>query len=133
MHNRKNFALYMVYDILILEATMRITQVSSVPEVLTETGERLRRIRINMMMTQADVASLTGISLRTVKNVESGKDVAFSTIIKVMRALRILQNLDSAVPEQTINPNDYIKLRKQRERVRKPIKEPNVWKWGDEK
>lgn len=119
--------------ILIPGATMRISQISSVPEVLTETGERLKQIRIGMMMTQSDVAAATGISVRTIKNMESGRDVAFSTIINVMRALRIIQNLDSAVPEQTIDPNDYIKLRKQRERVRKPMKEPKAWKWGDEK
>lgn len=112
---------------------MRISQISSVPEVLTETGERLKQIRIGMMMTQSDVAAATGISVRTIKNMESGRDVAFSTIINVMRALRIIQNLDCAVPEQTIDPNDYIKLRKQRERVRKPMKEPKAWKWGDEK
>ena len=112
---------------------MRISQISLVPEVLMETGERQKQIRIGMRMTQSDVAAATGISVRTIKNMESGRDVAFSTIIKVMRALRIIQNLDSAVPEQTIDPNDYIKLRKQRERVRKPTKEPNVWKWGDEK
>ncbi len=112
---------------------MRINPASSDPEVLLETGERLKRLRIALMMTQAELADATGVSLRTIKNVEAGRDVAFSTIVRIMRVLKVLQNLDSAIPEQSISPNTIISMGKQRERVRKATKDTDTWRWGDEK
>ena len=112
---------------------MRINSASSDSEVLLETGERLKKLRIAMMMTQADLAAATGISLRTIKNVESGKDTAFSTFVRIMRVLKVLGNLDSIIPEPTVSPNAIIKMGKQRERVRRTDKKTTSWKWGDEK
>ena len=115
------------------EAVMRIITETSDVEVLHEIGDRLKKIRIDSLKTQEEIAVLTGVSLRTINNMEAGKDVSFSTIVKVMRALRILQNLDTAIPEPGIRPSDVIKLGKHRERVRKTVKPSNTWKWGDEK
>ena len=112
---------------------MRINSASSDTEVLLEMGDRLKRLRIESMTTQTELAVATGISLRTIKNMEAGRDVSFSTIIRVMRVLKVLQNLDSAFPEQNVSPNEIIRLGKQRLRVRRTVKEPSVWKWGDEK
>lgn len=112
---------------------MRIITESSDNEVLNEIGERLKKTRIDLLKTQEDIALQTGVSLRTIRNMEAGKDVSFSTIIKVMRALRIIQSLDVAIPEPGIRPSEIIKLGKQRERVRKTIKSSKDWKWGDEK
>lgn len=115
------------------EAQMRINPASSDTEVLLETGERLKRLRISSMMTQADLAAATGVSLRTIKNMEAGRDVAFSTMVRVMRILKVLQNLDDAIPEPTVSPNEIIRLGKQRQRVRRIVRKPAAWKWGDEK
>lgn len=112
---------------------MRIILESSDIEVLRETGERLKKLRIASMKTQLDIAVSTGVSLRTIKNLEAGKDVAFSTVIKVMRTLNVLQNLDSAIPEPGISPNEVIRMGKQRERVRKAAGRTATWKWGDER
>lgn len=111
---------------------MRIYSESADIEVLEEIGKRMKGIRVSLMKTQEDIAALTGVSLRTVKNLEAGKDVAFSTMIRVMRALRILQNLDDAVPEPRISPIEISDRGKPRQRVRKSGRQ-NTWKWGDEK
>ncbi|MBQ7281780.1 MAG: helix-turn-helix transcriptional regulator [Spirochaetales bacterium] len=111
---------------------MRINPASSDTEVLLETGERLKRLRIASLMTQTDLAEATGVSLKTIKNMEAGKEVSFSTVIRVLRALKMLQNLDNAIPEPSISPNEVIRLGKQRQRVRKTVREPAAWKWGDE-
>jgi len=112
---------------------MHIITESSDNEILHEIGERLRKTRIDSLKTQEEIALQTGLSLRTIKNLEAGKDVSFSTLIKVMRALRMIQNIDSAIPEPGIRPSEIIKFGKQRERVRKTLKSSEGWKWGDEK
>ena len=112
---------------------MRIISETSDVEVMHEIGERLKKTRIDSLKTQKDIALLTGVSLRTICNMEAGKDVSFSTIVKIMRALRILQNLDTAFPKPGIRPSEVIKLGKERERVRKSKKPLGTWKWGDEK
>lgn len=111
---------------------MRIIDASSDKEVLREMGERLKRLRIASLKTQAELATATGVALRTIKNLESGKDVAFSTLVKVMRALQVLQNLDDAIPPQEISPNEIMQMGKQRERVRRGGGRTTAWKWGDE-
>lgn len=119
-------------DILSMETGMRIIDASSDKEVLREMGERLKRLRIASLKTQAELATATGVALRTIKNLESGKDVAFSTLVKVMRALQVLQNLDDAIPPQEISPNEIMQMGKQRERVRRGGGRTTAWKWGDE-
>lgn len=111
---------------------MRINPASTDSEVLLETGKRLKKIRIEADMTQKDVVEATGMSLRTLRNIESGKDAAFSSIIRVMRALRVLDSLDNAVPEPGMNPGEIFRLGKERERVRRRRDSHGTWKWGDE-
>ena len=119
--------------IVMSEAEMRILLDSSDPEVLKEAGARLKALRIASWMTQQDLSDYTGIALRTIRNLENGKDVSFLTVIKVMRALNILQNLDTTFPEETIRPSQIRQLGKPRQRVRKESEPERTWKWGDEK
>jgi transcriptional regulator with XRE-family HTH domain len=41
--------------------------------VTAELGERIRSARVALKMTQADVARITGISLRTIQAYEQGR------------------------------------------------------------
>lgn len=115
---------------------MKISFYSSTNEVLSEIGNRIKAARIAMPATQKELAELTNLSLRTISNLETGKDVSFSTVIDVLRALGQLQSLDIMIPEQGPRPSDIAALGKRRERVRKS-KVPDTpaqsgWKWGDE-
>ena len=112
---------------------MKITFYSSTDEVLTEIGHRIKAARIAMPVTQEEMAGLTSLSKRTISNLENGKDVSFSTIIEVLRALGQLQSLELMVPEQGLRPSQIVELGKPRERARKKTKPtPTGWKWGDE-
>ena len=78
-----------------------------------------------MPATQKELAEMTNLSLRTISNLESGKDVSFSTVIEVLRALGQLQSLELEIAA----------LGKPRERARKKANTaaPQTgWKWGDE-
>ena len=115
---------------------MQITFYSSTDEVLAELGSRIKAARIAMPATQKEMAELTNLSQRTISNLETGKDVSFSTIIDVLRALGQLQSLELMIPEQGIRPSQIAALGKPRERAsgkRKTTPEPQSgWKWGDE-
>ncbi len=114
---------------------MKITFSSSNAEVMKETGRRIKSERIAKSMTQGEMAEATGLSLRTISNLEGGKDVSFSTLIEVLRALGRVQGLDVLLPEQTIRPSQIAELGKARERAsrrRNKSPEETGWKWGDE-
>ena len=83
---------------------MKITFYSSTPEVLAEIGSRIKAARIAMPATQKEMAEMANLSLRTISNLESGKDVSFSTVIEVLRALGQLQSLELMIPEQGPRP-----------------------------
>ena len=94
---------------------MKITFYSSTNEVLSELGSRIKAARIAMSATQKEMAELTNLSLRTISNLENGKDVSFSTVIDVLRALGQLQSLELMVPEQGLRPSEIVAMRKPRE------------------
>ena len=111
---------------------MKLTFFSSTNEVTTEVGRRLKAVRVDASMTQQQLADMTNLSLKTISNLETGKDVSFSTVIEVLRALGLLQSLELAIPEQTIRPSQLLKLGKPRERVRATPQPHGNWRWGDE-
>ena len=119
------------------EENVRITFFSSTEEVLSELGRRMKAARINASVTQKQMAENTGLSLKTISNLENGKDVSFSTVIDVLRATGYLQSLDVVLPENTVRPSQIVQKGKQRERVRNRknavAEDTAVWKWGDEK
>ncbi|MDO5580887.1 MAG: helix-turn-helix transcriptional regulator [Planctomycetia bacterium] len=105
--------------------------------VLEELGLRLAQYRISANITQAALSERSGLSLRTVKNIESGKDFQVSSLIQFLRELGLASRMDLLVPDLIRSPVEQIKeKRKTRKRVSSPRKKksPNtVWKWGDEK
>ena len=116
---------------------MKITYYASTSEALAEVGCRIRAARIAMPATQKELAEMTNLSLRTISNIETGKDVNFSSIIDVLRALGFLQNLEVMIPEQGPRPSQIAELGKPRERAGRKrtagtLRETE-WKWGDEK
>lgn len=114
---------------------MKIEGVLNDESVLVELGERLARRRLELRLTQAELAEQSGISKRTVERVEAGATTQLSTLIRMLRVLELLDRLDALVPDVGPRPMDLIKLRG-KERQRAPRKKPRAkdegWKWGDE-
>ena len=115
---------------------MKITFYSSTNEVLTEIGSRIKAARIALPATQKEMAEMANLSQRTISNLESGKDVSFSTVINILRVLGQLQSLELMIPEQGPRPSEIAALGKPRERVRRKSnvirQQESGWKWGDE-
>ena len=115
---------------------MKIDYYSSTEEILLEIGRRTKAARIAMSETQQDLAERANLSVKTISNLETGKDVSFSTIIEVLRMLGQLPALDLLIPDQSLRPSRIAAFEKPRERARRKtdvLRETGaVWKWGDE-
>jgi transcriptional regulator with XRE-family HTH domain len=83
-------------------------------QILAELGERLKATRIKKGFSQADVAERAGISVFTVSQMERGKNSSLSSLIAVMRVLKLLENFDSLVPEQVVSPVELLTKSKRR-------------------
>jgi putative transcriptional regulator len=85
--------------------------------LLVELGERLQRTRLNRNLTQPEIAGRAGISRRALQNLEAGKATTMGTFIRALRALGVLEQLDTLLPAPGPSPVQLAKL-KGRERRR---------------
>src|SRR3954454_10136504 len=105
--------------------------------ILQELGARLERRRIDSHLTQAQLAEEAGISKRTLERIEAGHRTDFALLLRVLRALKLVDGLESLVPDLPQSP--IALLRRQgrgRKRVRGARKKTGQgasrepWKWG---
>ena len=116
---------------------MKLTGFESNGEILSELGQRIRDTRIAVPLTREQLAKKSGVSERTLANIEAGQGATLDKLISVLRELGLAANLDALIPEQGIRPSDYATLGKKRQRAStkraSASKSPRTWKWGDEK
>jgi transcriptional regulator with XRE-family HTH domain len=74
-----------------------------------ELGERLKRARLNLDLTQEEVALSAGVSRYTVKTLEHG-DGKILDLMAVLIALKITDQLDNLLAPQVISPIQLFKL-----------------------
>jgi len=104
--------------------------------ILTEIGRRLARRRVDQALTQATLAEQAGVSKRTVERLEAGASTQLSSLIRILRALGLQEELLRLVPEMGPSPMDLLKLKgKERQRAssrRRTQQAEGEWSWGDE-
>jgi len=102
--------------------------------MIKEIGQRIQTRRIALSMTQHQLALESGVSLRTIINVENGKNVSLNHLISLLRPLHLVENLDLLVPESKSSPIDILTLGHPRQRSSgKTRVNKSGWTWGDEK
>ncbi|MEC3965134.1 helix-turn-helix transcriptional regulator [Flagellimonas halotolerans] len=95
-----------------------ITSKSSNESILKELTKRVRQRRLNLNMTQEQLANTTGLHNQTIKNFESGNNTSLLTLIQILRAFGDLAALDKFLPDPGISPIQLLKLKgKERERA----------------
>ena len=102
--------------------------------ILVELGNRIAQNRLNSNITQKTLAKQAGVSHRTITRIESGASVQFTNIIRVLRALDLVENLDTCIPETPDSPLQKLKLKKSRQRASKlgtKTKPTTPWTWDE--
>ena len=104
--------------------------------ILHELGERLASTRIQLNLTQADLAEKAGVAKRTIERLESGQAATqLSGFLRVCRALGLLERLEVFIPEPAPSPIAQLKQKsRQRQRAsgRKAVpRETRKWSWGE--
>ncbi|MBQ9652393.1 MAG: helix-turn-helix transcriptional regulator, partial [Prevotella sp.] len=80
--------------------------------IMRQIGSKLKELRIEKNMKQAELADASGVSVFTISSVENGKTTSLLTIVQLLRALEHLDYLNSFFQEETISPIAYAKLLK---------------------
>ncbi len=80
--------------------------------IVIEIGKRMKAARTKKNFTQAEVAERAGLSAFTVSQIETGKNTSLGSLIAVMRVLKLLENIETLMPEQVISPVSLLKNRK---------------------
>lgn len=117
---------------------MKITRQQSDSSVLQEVGSRIALHRLNRNLTQAQLAREAGVSLSTVNRMEAGNSVQIANLVRVLRVLGMLENVNLLVPQPAISPVQQLKLAGKTRKRARPAKAANVnkkpggkqsWSW----
>jgi putative transcriptional regulator len=85
--------------------------------VLKEIGQRISRQRLNRNITQMELAYKAGVTRIVVQRLENGLGCNLESLIRILRPLDCIDQLNSFLPEPGISPLQLAKL-KGHERVR---------------
>jgi transcriptional regulator with XRE-family HTH domain len=117
---------------------MMLDQFQDDTSLLAEIGRRLARRRLDLGLTQAQLAREAGLAKRTVERIEAGASAQSASLLRVLRALELLAALDQVLPARGLRPMDLLRRRgKERRRARtKPAPKTSPgrpsWTWDDE-
>ena len=102
--------------------------------ILSELGLRISRHRLNRNMTQSALAIEAGVSKPTIQRIERGASVQLSKLIRILRALDLIKNMESFIPELAVSPLQQLEMKgKIRQRASSSQEDDKGvdWSWGD--
>lgn len=114
---------------------MKISNQLSDDAILAELGERITHRRVEFNLTQAQLAHESGVSKRTVERLENGASVQLTSLIRVLRALALLDGLEMLLPAAKPGPMELLRHGKLRQRVKPSSvqEKKGEWTWADDK
>jgi transcriptional regulator with XRE-family HTH domain len=83
---------------------MRLQDLTTDDAILRELGQRLERQRVERNLSQEQMADEAGVGRATLQRLERGESVQMTSMVKVLRTLRLLDGLDAAIPERVVLP-----------------------------
>lgn len=115
---------------------MKISNLLTDEAILAELGERIVSRRLDLQLTQAAVAEQAGIAKRTLERIEAGHSAQLSSVIRILRVLDALPDLDRMMPQAGPRPMELLKHKgkaRQRAPGRRTAGQPEKpWSWDDE-
>ena len=103
--------------------------------ILAEMGARMAQRRLELQLTQADLAEQAGIAKRTIERIEAGGSAQMASVVRILRVLDLLPGLDRMLPAAGPRPMDLLKQkgkprqRASRQRHSKPTSK--TWSWNE--
>ena len=85
--------------------------------ILEELGARIQRRRLVLSISQLELSRRAGVARKVIQNIESGHSCKVKGLMRLMRALGIINELDLLLPESVPSPLALAKM-KGRERQR---------------
>lgn len=85
-------------------------------------GQRIKQLRLDYNITQKELATKTGMSRVSISKIERGMGANLSSLIQIMRGLRVLENIEYLIPEQEISPIEMIRLKNKSKKKRASTK-----------
>ncbi|MGB8635787.1 MAG: helix-turn-helix transcriptional regulator [Rhodanobacteraceae bacterium] len=83
-----------------MSATTRKTAM----ELQADLGSRLRELRKGMGLSQAELARDSGISERSIRNLEKGEGSSIHTLVLVLKALGADGDIEAIAPAPSVSP-----------------------------
>src|ERR1022692_1542368 len=119
---------------------MRIERQLTDEAVLSELGERLAGLRLSRDLTQRQLGGEGGVARPLIQGIKAGEPVTTASLIRVLRALDMLDVLDRLIPQSAPSPVQELRLRgRQRRRASgahgsadERAGKGGPWRWGDE-
>ena len=93
--------------------------------ILEDIGGRLKRRRLDRNLTQQEVADQAGLTRTTVGEIERGASTSLLTLIRILRVLGALEELEAILPDAGPSPLQLARL-KGRERQRASRRRPET-------
>ena len=89
-------------------------------DIIRNLGLRFRDYRMRLMMTRKEVSVAARVGMTTLYKFESGNmtDISFGTVIRLLRAIGMVENWDALLPELPELPYMYYDNDKKIQRVR---------------
>lgn len=79
-------------------------------EISSMVGKRLCQARLQNNISQSSLAVSAGISIKAVQSAEKGES-KLTTYIKILRVLKLLDQLENFIPEPVISPIAIAKMK----------------------
>jgi len=117
---------------------VKISRLFTDEAILSELGVRIARRRLELQLTQGNLAEQAGVAKRTVERIEAGASAQMSSLIRIFRVLELLPNLELVLPDAQPSPMDLLRQKgkvRQRasgQRQANRTKEPQSWSWDDD-
>ena len=113
---------------------MKIAPYENEVSILQEVGKRIKQYRISLNMTQQQMAQQCGLSVATLSRVENGDDTKWSVIIRILRVMKLVENIDVLIPETQVDYRSLFEKTTIRQRVRQDkTDQQSGWVWQEDK
>jgi transcriptional regulator with XRE-family HTH domain len=95
------------------------TSIKSPQELQAQLGQGIRTLRIGRQLTQRDLASKSGLSLKAVAQLERAEGSSVETLVRVLHALKATDLIENIAPSPRVSPLALLRSPRPLQRVRR--------------